>query len=64
MGALHSNAVFVDRANRQSALSQFAKVGETMKRKGVSLLIFAEGTRTSWKQPTLLPFKVYDNPAK
>jgi len=52
-----SNAVFVDRADRQSAVSQFAKVGEIMKNKGVSLFVFAEGTRTSYEQPTLLPFK-------
>lgn len=55
-----SNAVFVDRANRKSALEQFRKVGETMKRKAVSLFIFAEGTRSATVQPTLLPFKVRD----
>ena len=53
-----SNAVFVDRANRKSALEQFRKVGEIMKRKAVSLFIFAEGTRSATVQPTLLPFKV------
>jgi len=52
-----SNAVFVDRANRKSALEQFRKVGEIMKRKAVSLFIFAEGTRSATVQPTLLPFK-------
>jgi len=47
----------VDRANRKSALSTFAKVAQIMKAKGVSLFIFAEGTRHAAKTPGLLPFK-------
>jgi 1-acyl-sn-glycerol-3-phosphate acyltransferase len=53
-----SNAVFVDRANRKSALSTFGKVAQQMKQKGVSLFIFAEGTRHASKTPTILPLKV------
>jgi len=52
-----ANAVWVDRSNRQSALSTFAKVAEVMKSKGTSLFLFPEGTRFSSKTPTLLPFK-------
>lgn len=38
-----SNAVFVDRKNRQDAVKTFAKAADDMKRKGMSIFIFAEG---------------------
>lgn len=53
-----SNAVWVDRTNRKSAVAQFAKVGEVMKSKRVSIFIFPEGTRSASETPALLPFKV------
>lgn len=59
---LLSNAVFVDRANRQKALSTFQQVAEVMKQKGTSLFIFVEGTRNSSPTPSLLPFKVLSAP--
>lgn len=57
---LLSNAVFVDRANRQQAFSAFKQVAQVMKEKGTSLFIFAEGTRNRSPHPSLLPFKVCD----
>jgi lysophosphatidate acyltransferase len=51
------NNVFVDRTSRTDALRTFANVAETMKRKGISLFVFAEGTRSASEKPTLLPFK-------
>merc|ERR1712072_1094572 len=54
---LLSNAVFVDRANRQQAFSAFKQVAQVMKEKGTSLFIFAEGTRNRSPHPSLLPFK-------
>lgn len=52
-----SNAVFIDRLNRSSALSTFSKAADFMKSKRMSIFIFAEGTRTNKPEPTLLPFK-------
>ncbi|KAK1921308.1 1-acylglycerol-3-phosphate O-acyltransferase [Papiliotrema laurentii] len=52
-----SGAVFVDRKNRTAAVDALEKAGEEMKRKGVSLWVFPEGTRSSTPDPILLPFK-------
>ncbi|GHJ88009.1 hypothetical protein NliqN6_4411 [Naganishia liquefaciens] len=52
-----SGAVFVDRKNRKDAVQAMNVAGEDMKRQGVSLWIFPEGTRSSGPEPNLLPFK-------
>ncbi|OWZ45843.1 lysophosphatidate acyltransferase [Cryptococcus neoformans] len=52
-----SGAVFVNRKNRHDAVKALAIAGEDMKKKGVSLWIFPEGTRSSSPEPSLLPFK-------
>ncbi|BEI82368.1 hypothetical protein CcaverHIS002_0302360 [Cutaneotrichosporon cavernicola] len=52
-----SGAVFIDRKNRKSSHNTVAQAGEDMKRRGVSLWVFPEGTRSLNPEPTLLPFK-------
>ena len=52
-----SGAVMVDRKNSKDAVKMMHHVGEDMKRKGVSLWIFPEGTRSLRKEDELLPFK-------
>ncbi|GMK58186.1 hypothetical protein CspeluHIS016_0502180 [Cutaneotrichosporon spelunceum] len=52
-----SGAVFIDRKNRKSSHKTVTQVGEDMKRRGVSLWVFPEGTRSLHAEPTLLPFK-------
>ncbi|EFP91768.2 1-acylglycerol-3-phosphate O-acyltransferase [Puccinia graminis f. sp. tritici] len=52
-----SRAVFVDRHNRTTALETFQKVGADMKKYGLNLFIFPEGTRSNTTKPSLLPFK-------
>ncbi|KAJ9092588.1 hypothetical protein QFC19_008696 [Naganishia cerealis] len=52
-----SGAVFVDRKNNKDAVKAMNAAGEAMKRQGVSLWIFPEGTRSSKPEPGLLPFK-------
>lgn len=52
-----SRAVFVDRHNRATALETFQKVGADMKKHGLNLFIFPEGTRSNTIKPALLPFK-------
>lgn len=52
-----SGAVFINRKNRKDAVAAMQQVGVDMKKKGVSLWIFPEGTRYSHEEPTLLPFK-------
>jgi lysophosphatidate acyltransferase len=47
----------VDRKNSKDAVKMMHHVGEDMKRKGVSLWIFPEGTRSLNKENELLPFK-------
>lgn len=47
----------VDRKNSKDAVKMMHHVGEDMKRKGVSLWIFPEGTRSLNKENDLLPFK-------
>ncbi|EGG04156.1 uncharacterized protein MELLADRAFT_56751 [Melampsora larici-populina 98AG31] len=52
-----SKAVFVDRHNRLTAMETFKQVGLDMKKHGLNLFIFPEGTRSNAQTPTLLPFK-------
>ncbi|WWC66947.1 uncharacterized protein I206_100854 [Kwoniella pini CBS 10737] len=52
-----SGAVFVNRSNRTDAVAALQAAGEDMKKKGVSLWVFPEGTRSSSAEPALLPFK-------
>jgi 1-acyl-sn-glycerol-3-phosphate acyltransferase len=52
-----SGAVMVDRKNSKDAVKMMHHVGEDMKRKGVSLWIFPEGTRSLRKEDEMLPFK-------
>ncbi|TXT13406.1 hypothetical protein VHUM_00773 [Vanrija humicola] len=52
-----SNTVFIDRKNNKSAVQAMNDAGQEMKRKGVSLFIFPEGTRHLAAEPELLPFK-------
>ncbi|WWC85697.1 uncharacterized protein L201_000563 [Kwoniella dendrophila CBS 6074] len=52
-----SGAVFVNRSNRVDAMAALRAAGEDMKKKGVSLWVFPEGTRASSAEPALLPFK-------
>jgi len=47
----------VDRKNSKDAVKMMHHVGEDMKRKGVSLWIFPEGTRSLNKENDMLPFK-------
>lgn len=52
-----SGAVFIDRKNRKDSIKAFQQIGQTMKRKQLSLWIFPEGTRSGLATPDLLPFK-------
>ncbi|WWD05952.1 hypothetical protein V865_004037 [Kwoniella europaea PYCC6329] len=52
-----SGAVFVNRSNRVDAMAALQAAGDDMKKKGVSLWVFPEGTRSSSAEPALLPFK-------
>lgn len=52
-----SGAVFIDRKNRKDAHRTVAQAGEDMKKRGVSLWVFPEGTRSLKPEPSLLPFK-------
>ncbi|WVQ85206.1 hypothetical protein IAT38_007371 [Cryptococcus sp. DSM 104549] len=52
-----SGAVFVNRKNRKDAVRALEIAGDDMKKKGVSLWVFPEGTRASSAEPNLLPFK-------
>ncbi|RXK36661.1 lysophosphatidate acyltransferase [Tremella mesenterica] len=52
-----SGAVFVDRRNRHDAVKAIQKAGDDMKKKGISLWIFPEGTRSMSAECNLLPFK-------
>jgi lysophosphatidate acyltransferase len=47
----------VDRANSSNAVKMMHHVGEIMKRKGVALWIFPEGTRSLREENDLLKFK-------
>ncbi|KKA26835.1 hypothetical protein TD95_000763 [Thielaviopsis punctulata] len=52
-----SGAIFIDRKNTKDARSAVASAGQEMKRRNQSVYMFAEGTRSYSKEPTLLPFK-------
>ncbi|KAI1974011.1 1-acylglycerol-3-phosphate O-acyltransferase [Ophidiomyces ophidiicola] len=52
-----SGTVFIDRANRQTALKAFDGAAEQMKKQKQSVFIFPEGTRSYSAEPCLLPFK-------
>ncbi|EEH17146.2 hypothetical protein PABG_07233 [Paracoccidioides brasiliensis Pb03] len=52
-----SGTVFIDRANRETALKAFDGAAEHMRSERQSVFIFPEGTRSYSDQPILLPFK-------
>lgn len=52
-----SKTVFIDRANRQTALRAFDGAAEQMRRERQSVFIFPEGTRSYSEDLVLLPFK-------
>ena len=52
-----SGTLFIDRANRKTAIKAFDGVAEEVREKKHSVWIFPEGTRSYTDTPTLLPFK-------
>lgn len=52
-----SKTVFIDRSNRQAAVSAFDSAAKTMHDEKQSVFIFPEGTRSYAETPMLLPFK-------
>jgi lysophosphatidate acyltransferase len=52
-----SGTVFIDRANRKTAMAAFDGAAEEMKKLRQSVFIFPEGTRSYTDEATLLPFK-------
>lgn len=52
-----SGTVFIDRANRDSAVATFAGAVKQMKAESQSVWIFPEGTRSNSIDPEMLPFK-------
>ncbi|KAJ5888703.1 20S cyclosome subunit (BimA/Nuc2/Cdc27) [Penicillium taxi] len=52
-----SRTVFIDRANRETAVKAFDSAVEEMHVHRQSVFIFPEGTRSYSDKPTLLPFK-------
>jgi lysophosphatidate acyltransferase len=52
-----SGAIFVHRGNSTQAHKSLEAAGDEMKREGISLMMYPEGTRHSGEVPTLLPFK-------
>ncbi|KAG5297814.1 1-acylglycerol-3-phosphate acyltransferase [Histoplasma ohiense] len=52
-----SGTVFIDRANRETALKAFDGAADQMRREKQSVFIFPEGTRSYSADPVLLPFK-------
>jgi len=52
-----SGAIFIDRGNSSKAQKSLEAAGEEMKREGISLMMYPEGTRHNEEVPTLLPFK-------
>ena len=52
-----SNTIFIDRANRKSAVAAFDSVAKHMHSKRQSVYIFPEGTRSYYDKPDMLPFK-------
>lgn len=52
-----SGTVFIDRANRATAMAAFDGAAMEMRRDRQSVFIFPEGTRSYFDEPDLLPFK-------
>ena len=52
-----SGTVFIDRANRTTALKAFEGAAAEMRRQRQSVFIFPEGTRSNAEEPMLLGFK-------
>lgn len=52
-----SRTVFIDRANRETAMKAFDGAAEEMRKYRQSVFIFPEGTRSYSEKPELLPFK-------
>ncbi|PGH23631.1 hypothetical protein AJ80_02237 [Polytolypa hystricis UAMH7299] len=52
-----SGTVFIDRGNRQTAVTAMDGAAELMRRERQSVFIFPEGTRSYSAEPMLLPFK-------
>lgn len=52
-----SGVVFINRKNRKDAVAAVAKAGEDMKKHGLNVFIFPEGTRSNSPDASLLPFK-------
>lgn len=52
-----SGTVFIDRANRESALKAFDAAATEMQTHKQSVFIFPEGTRSYTTKPDMLPFK-------
>jgi lysophosphatidate acyltransferase len=52
-----SGTVFIDRANRRTALKAFEGAADQIQREKQSVFIFPEGTRSYSAKPDLLPFK-------
>ncbi|KAF9226725.1 1-acylglycerol-3-phosphate O [Gyrodon lividus] len=52
-----SGAIFIDRGNSTKAHKSLEAAGEEMKKEGISLMMYPEGTRHNDVVPALLPFK-------
>ncbi|KAF7726656.1 1-acylglycerol-3-phosphate O-acyltransferase [Apophysomyces ossiformis] len=52
-----SNAIFLDRKNRDSAIKEARKAADDIHKKKTSVWLFPEGTRGHSSEITLLPFK-------
>lgn len=52
-----SGTVFIDRANRKTAMQAMEGAAQEIRNKKQSVFIFPEGTRSNASEPTLLPFK-------
>ena len=52
-----SGTVFIDRANRKTAMQAMEGAAKEITEKRQSVFIFPEGTRSNASEPTLLPFK-------
>ena len=52
-----SGTVFIDRADKKSAVRAFDGAAREIREKRQSVFIFPEGTRSNATEPMLLPFK-------
>lgn len=52
-----SGTVFIDRANRDSAISAMAGAADVIRKTRQNVFMFPEGTRSYYREPGLLPFK-------